>query len=79
MDELVERVAAVVLERLREDVAENGRDDGWLGVREAAEYASCSTAAVYSAVAAGRLAHGRVGRAIRIRRSALDGWIERRS
>ena len=71
IEAVVQKVTALVLAQLPARQPE----DRWLGVPEAAEYASVSRGTVYDAIKAGRLDAGRVGRSIRVRRSAVDAWL----
>lgn len=51
--------------------------EGWLNVRQAADYLACKPDRIHDLVAAGRLAHVREGRRILTKRSWCDDLLER--
>ncbi|MHB8642839.1 MAG: helix-turn-helix domain-containing protein [Gaiellaceae bacterium] len=54
-----------------------GRDDGFLDVKGAAEYLSTTPKAVYHLVERGRFPHHRAGGRLLFDRAALRAWVER--
>lgn len=50
--------------------------DPWLSLKEAGAYVNANPETLRRAIAAGRLAAARCGRLHRVRRSALDAWLE---
>ncbi len=57
-------------------LSRNGHETAVLDVNEAAAYLAVSRQAVYTLIREGKLAHVRVGEAIRLRREDLDAFLE---
>lgn len=76
VDEIAQRAAEIVLAELATVEQDS---DAWMTVSSASEYVGVTKTVIYDAVASGRLEAGRAGRSIRIKRSEVDAWLERRS
>jgi excisionase family DNA binding protein len=74
VDALVERVAAVVVERLAERASTAERSE-YLNVSEAAELLRCSRQRVYDLVSSGRLTRYRDGSRVLVSRAELDAHL----
>jgi excisionase family DNA binding protein len=71
MTELVERVAAVVLERMGEPSAPSP----YMSIGEAAEYLRARRQRVYDLVSAGRLTRFKDGSRVLVSRAELDAYL----
>ncbi len=82
--ELDEQALADLAERLRPFLVDGqppAHEDGWLGVREAAEYLGISTHALHRLTAARQVpfSQDRLGARCYFRRSELDRWRQERA
>ena len=71
LDELVERVAAIVLERLPAAVPVSP----YLTVKEAAVYAACKPQRIYDLLSARRLTRRKDGARVLVARAELDAYL----
>jgi excisionase family DNA binding protein len=71
LNAIAERVADVVIERLREELRPtSGR---WMRTREAAEYLGLTRSALYSRI--GDVPHHKIDRLLLFKRDDLDAWL----
>ena len=77
-DTVVHAIAQRVAQLLQPHAGENpqaDRKDGWLGVKDAAEYLACPVSRIYDLVALGRLHPHRDGRRLLFQRHDLDAAL----
>ena len=70
---LAEPVANLVFERLASEPV--GDPDPWIDVPTAAAYMGCSENRIHKLTRSGALRHGRDGRKLLLRRSAIDDYL----
>jgi excisionase family DNA binding protein len=75
VEEIAERAAAIVLERLRAEAPPPAAPEELVSVAEVARQCQVTKKVVYGAIGRGELQASRLGSRLRVRRSAVDAWV----